>query len=273
MPKMTSFRKRFRLFLAGFWFLALTWLFYAMQSRGFPSSILKPDQVVDVRRTDRSILFEPRANKSDVGILFFPGALVDPNAYAPLARSVAEGGTTVAIVSVPFRIDLFEWQWSDVLETTESVFSEHADVNSWVAAGHSRGGKMAIRFAIEHPDALEGLLLIGTSHPRRIDLTDLDLDVVKIYASEDGLASETEVKEFARNLPDNTTFVRVEGGNHTQFGYYTWQLGDGEALITRKDQLKQTSDAILDLSRKIGAADQFDSTAGVATIQKRRLSH
>lgn len=72
------------------------------------------------------------------------------------------------------------------------------------------------------------------------------MDVTKIYGTEDGLASEAEVKLFAGNLPPNTHFVRIEGGNHSQFGWYGWQFMAGTPTISQEDQHQQTVAAVLE---------------------------
>ena len=48
--------------------------------------------------------FVPRVTDgSGARLVFFPGALVDPRAYAPLARAVAGAGYEVTIIEVPRR--------------------------------------------------------------------------------------------------------------------------------------------------------------------------
>ena len=37
-------------------------------------------------------------------------------------------------------------------------------------------------------------------------------------------------------MPNNTEYVMIEGGNHSQFGYYGLQSGDNVAKITREEQ-------------------------------------
>lgn len=239
-----------RIFFATFWLIAFSWLFYSMQARGFDPSILESDDDVRVHATEETIRFEPVADTTTAGLIFYPGALVDPDAYAPLARQLAEAGYRAIVVKVPYRLDVFYWQWEEVVARTSAVISEDAN-RRWILGGHSRGGKMAARLAGERPEWFKGLLLVGTSHPREDDLSHLQLDVVKVYGSEDGLASEEEIEAFAINLPAGTRFVRVDGGNHRQFGYYGWQLGDRRATIDREAQLRQTVEAILEQLRRV----------------------
>lgn len=115
----------------------------------------------------------------------------------------------------------------------------------WVLAGHSRGARMALAFAKQHESRLAGLVLVGSSHPREIDHSHLQLPVMKVYGSRDGLASEAEVEQFKHNLPDHARFVRIDGGNHAQFGWYGSQFGDDAATISREAQQAQLLAAIL----------------------------
>jgi Alpha/beta hydrolase family len=85
--------------------------------------------------------------------------------------------------------------------------------------------------------------LIGTSHPRERDLSRLAIDITKMAATNDGVAGPAQF-ETAR-LPASTQWVRIEGGNHAQFGYYGYQLLDGRATITREAQQSATLAALL----------------------------
>jgi len=128
-----------------------------------------------------------------------------------------------------------------------SIMNNETSIQHWVVGGHSRGAAIASRFAYSHGDSFDSLILIGTSHPKEeaFDLSNTNLSVTKVYASNDGLASVEEVKANAVYLPDDTNWVLIEGGNHGQFGYYGKQLGDNAATISREEQQKLTVEAIL----------------------------
>ncbi|SMO50685.1 alpha/beta hydrolase [Fodinibius sediminis] len=83
------------------------------------------------------------------------------------------------------------------------------------------------------------------SHPRELGLSDLDIEVTRIYGSNDGLASKKEIYQFAVNLTANTHCVRIAGGNYRQISYYGYQIGDGPADIPRKRQQEIMVDAII----------------------------
>ena len=133
------------------------------------------------------------------------------------------------------------------------IIDSNTSLQFWIVGGHSRGAAIASRFASLHGESLDGLILIGTSHPKEeaSDLSNTNLSVTKIYATNDGLASTDEVEANARYLPDDTKWVLIEGGNHSQFGYYGSQLGDNAATISREQQQELTIEAILTTLRSI----------------------
>ena len=48
-----------------------------------------------------------------------------------------------------------------------------------------------------------------------------------------------------KNLPADTEWITIEGGNHAQFGDYGVQDGDGEATISAEMQWGYTTDAVV----------------------------
>ena len=115
----------------------------------------------------------------------------------------------------------------------------------YILAGHSQGAKMAAQFVYENPTLINKLILIATTHPRDIDLANLNIPIMKIYGSKDGVADIHDIDKNKTKLPSTTKYVLIEGANHAQFGYYGFQLGDNKADITREKQLQTTLENIL----------------------------
>jgi pimeloyl-ACP methyl ester carboxylesterase len=173
-----------------------------------------------------------------------------------MAYDLAAKGHRVVLVTVPLRLAFMTWQAEKVWSRTWAALEANPS-RRWVVGGHSRGGRMAAEFVHEYPEEVAGLLLVGTSHPKRLDLSHERLAVLKVYGSEDGLASEEEIDQFASNLPDHTEWVRVEGGNHAHFAWYGFQFGDGSAHIARADQHRQLVQATDAFLNKLDRADAF----------------
>jgi len=226
-------------------------MFIEMQASDFEDSVLESDALVTIEYTADYIAFTPKTNSDSIGILFYPGALVEPEAYAPFARNLAREGYTVLIQPIPWRLAFTDGMEQIAYTTTVQTFSDCPGITKWIISGHSKGGSMATKFAYKNPDLISGMLLIGTSHPREIDLSFLSVPVTKVSASEDGLASPDEIRQFSQNLPDHTNFIMIEGGNHSQFGYYGFQFGSGTATISREEQQAQLLTATLELLKEI----------------------
>jgi len=238
-------RKLFRYFLLIFWVSVFGWQFYQMNAKGFDKTeILSSNQNIIFTDTDNYLSFVPKVDSTKISLLFFPGALVQPEAYAPLLKHLAMKGYSSYIQKVPFRIALTDNMEEKGLDKAYSKINSSSDIK-WIIAGHSRGGRMAANYSAKYPNSISGLILMGTTHPKEKDLTNLDFPVLKISASEDGLASTEEITQFAYNLPSTTEFKMIEGANHSQFGYYGFQFGAGEPTISREEQQKITRKEIL----------------------------
>lgn len=217
--------------------------------------------------TDGRVLVEPdvgvvrftsasQPTKVPVGLLFFAGSLVDPVAYAPLARAIATAGYPVILVSLPRRGAFGGADSPEVLQNALGAIHDDERAAQWLIGGHSRGAVVATRMVSQLASlgagSVAGLLLVGTSHPRDVDLSGYKRPVTKIVATRDGLASLEKVEANRRLLPATTRWVRIEGGNHSQFGWYGFQPGDRFATISRESQQRQMITAILEALRVAG---------------------
>ncbi len=226
--------------------LFMVWMIWNMQAHGVDSDLLESSSGVTVASRDDMTIFMPTtADASAPALVFLPGGGVDPDAYVPLVRRIAESGVPLALVRLPWRTAFSESAqaetWSRVLRARTLLGSSRP----LVLAGHSRGAALTGTFASSHGPALAGLIMIGTTHPRDHDLSNLSIPVLKIAATRDCVADLEASKANAHNLPSSTRWVVIEGGNHAQFGYYGSQLGDCSPRISRQDQQNQTLDAIL----------------------------
>lgn len=244
---MANFHKIIRTVWITFGVLFSLWMVNSFRAQGFEHAILESDQTITVEKTDQYIHFQPNGNQQATGFIFLPGGMVAPEAYAPMSRAISEQGFNVFILKLPFGSAPLDSHEADVMQQALKIIDANASIQYWIVGGHSRGAAIASRFASLHAESFDGLILIGTSHPKEdvFNLSDTTLAVTKIYATNDGLASMEEVKANAQYLPKDTTWILIDGGNHSQFGYYGSQLGDNAATISREQQQELTGDAIL----------------------------
>jgi hypothetical protein len=187
------------------------------------------------------LVFKPLSGDPSSGYIFYPGGRVQPQAYLPAAYAIAGAGHLVVIPPMPLNLAVFG---SGV---ASQVMSAYPEIDCWVIGGHSLGGAMAARFAYRHPQAVQGLVLWAAYPAASNDLSSSDLQVVSIYASQDGLADVDTILASQSLLPEGTAFVKIEGGNHAGFGWYGPQPGDNPRTISLEAQQEQVIHATLDL--------------------------
>lgn len=226
------------------------WSLVALRATSEARDALQSDARVRVTAAETHWTFQPASDASNAGLLFFAGALVDPVAYAPIMRRVAEAGFPAVLVRLPRRGAFGGANGPDVLVRGVNATTLMPEVTRWVLAGHSRGGEIATRLARTNAGAFRALVLIGTTHPRDFSLANTPLDVTRIYGTRDTVADVEKIEATRVNLPAATREVRIDGGNHSQFGYYGFQPGDWPATITRIEQQQLTVAAVLDALRR-----------------------
>jgi len=175
------------------------------------------------------ILFTPKNVTPVEGLIFYPGGKVEPESYAPLMMKIAEYGYLVAIVPMPLNLAFFSPNKADI------VIEDHPTVLNWTISGHSLGGAMAARYAYNHPQLVNNLILYAGYPADSDDMSSYSLEVLVLYGTENANMVENIDEKFLL-LPSSTTVVVIEGGNHAYFGWYGEQRGDGEATITREEQ-------------------------------------
>lgn len=205
---------------------------------------LEPGEAVVVT-DDPWLIFQPREEEPEVGLILYPGGRVDPRAYAPAARAIAAEGYLVVIVPMPLNLAVL------APARAGEVIAAHPEIDAWAVGGHSLGGSMAARFAEQNPSLVDGLVLWASYPPESNDLSEQSLAVASIYGTRDGLALPEEVEASRPLLPSDTTWVAIEGGNHAQFGWYGEQAGDNLATISREEQQRQVIEATLELLRSL----------------------
>lgn len=198
---------------------------------------LKPDRNVDVVEDKRKITFKSKGEISSTGLMIFPGAFVDPVAYAPMARAVAKMGYEVTIVKAHFDFSLL------AQNRASAIIKQNNNIKKWVLAGHSLGGVAASHIAKRYSDKIKGLSF-WASYPD-ISLRKVDFQVTSIRGSEDKICPKMICDATGILLPKDAEKIEIPGGNHSYFGYYGDQRGDGKPSVSREHQHKIVFDSTL----------------------------
>lgn len=211
--------------------------------RPFPATdaaraALVSDSTVTITESGSWYTFAP-SSQATTGLVYSPGARVDVRATAAVLRPLAEAGYVVVVLKEPLGIALTD------LGQSAGPIDAHPEITHWAVGGHSLGGVAAARFAEDHPQLVDGLLL-HASYPLD-DMSGADLAVTSISGSEDGLSTPAKVDASQAKLPADTTYVQVSGAVHAFFADYGAQPGDGTPTTSRAD----AQDQIVTASREL----------------------
>ncbi|MDQ2756518.1 MAG: alpha/beta hydrolase, partial [Actinomycetota bacterium] len=180
---------------------------------------------VTVSSSPATITLSPRNSPFTTGLVFQPGARVDPRAYVPLLTRIAAAGYLVVAVKQPLDIGF------TAINAPDAVVAAHPEVLHWAVGGHSLGGVAASSYAGGHHARVTGLLL-WASYPIG-SLADSGLRVASVSGTRDGLATPADIDASRPDLPADTTYTAVVGGVHAFFGDYGPQPGDGTPTTDR----------------------------------------
>jgi dienelactone hydrolase len=193
---------------------------------------------------DPWLTFAP-ADGAATGLIFYPGARVHPESYAPAGRAIAEEGYLAVVVPMPLNMAVLS------PNRAEGVIAAHPEVENWVVGGHSLGGAMAAQFANTRRTAIDGVVLWGAYPGANTSLRNAGHEVVVVYGTRDCISTPEEVLAGTIRLPEEATLVPIEGGNHTQFGWYNGQPGSCAATISLAEQQEIAVQATLELLDRV----------------------
>ncbi len=208
---------------------------YYHASENAMNYIEHPADGVKVRYEGRNIIYEPKDPKA--GFIFYPGGLVETEAYAPIMEQLAENGIQVIEIGMPNYLAFLD------ANGARGVIDKYPEIDDWYIGGHSLGGAMSALYADIHSDEYEGLILMASFSVS--DLKETDLRVLSLRGSEDGVLNQEKFDKYLKNYPTTFEDVIIPGGCHSYFGDYGLQDGDGEPTITVSEQTSITVEEIL----------------------------
>lgn len=183
---------------------------------------------------DDYVVFKPEGIEPTTAFVFYPGGRVDHRAYSAPLHEIAKQGYLVILLPVRINLAFFD------INAADRAIDDYPHIQHWVVGGHSLGGVAASLYASKK-GVCEGIVF-WASYPAGEELKNTKLKVLSIYGTLD-MGGMDAFDASRANLPPDTQFVLISGGNHAQFGDYGFQPGDNEATITRAEQQSQTVDA------------------------------
>ena len=190
-----------------------------------PLADVRANPAITITDTDAGIVLAPAegAGAGEVGLVYIPGAKVDPWAYASKLSGTVEAGVTVVITKPWLNLAFFD-------RRPLAAFTDLAPgVEEWIVGGHSLGGVRACQLAND----ADALALFGSYCAD--DLADSELPVLSIAASEDGLSTPEKIADARPLLPTDAEMAEIQGASHSSFGDYGPQDGDGTPTISDDD--------------------------------------
>jgi Alpha/beta hydrolase family len=207
------------------------------------------------------------------GVILYGGAMMDPRSYSPLARMLQTWYGFTIVVPV-FERDL-AWDYhSCTTGRVNLARAEFPQVDRWIMAGHSFG---AIAASLDlwslysnmegsnFTDAgVQGMVFMAADARDdlgcgSLDFSESGLPFASLTASSDEVLNLTRYRANRRNLPGDTLFVDVVGGNHGNFGSSNFtmrssilKIQDGHATISQEAQQEAAAKAIANVAARAG---------------------
>lgn len=208
----------------------VVWALNPYRAAPGPLAGVEDDPAVVVERRDDSVVVAPAEGPSGTGVVFYPGARVEAEAYvASWAPVVARTGVTVVLPDLRLNLALLD------SARGESAVEAAPEISEWYLGGHSMGGAFAAQHLGTGDGDTEwaGLVLWASYAIESAELADRDeLRVLTVSGGRDGVLTPDGVAERRPNLPEGAVVEVVEGMNHAQFGAYGGQVGDGDPEMT-----------------------------------------
>ena len=241
--KIKKFIKNSSIGLAALLLIAILGLWIWSQTSTYPArevalEAMQHSKMVAVSQHEW-ITFTPMSD-FEIGLIFYPGGLVEPSAYSPVLRAIAEEGILVVITPMPLNLGIFN------TGAASPVIEAYPEVNTWILAGHSLGGASAGIYTANNPFRIDALVFWDSYPPDSNDLTDTGVQALSIFGTTDGFPNTDNFNEKRDLLPADTKFAAIEGASHAQFGDYGPQKGDVIPTLRLTEQHQQVTKIMLD---------------------------
>lgn len=209
-----------------------------LESKEAASAALQSTNRVTITQ-DRWIVFEPTV-EAKIGLIFYPGGLVDAKAYAPILHQISDEGVLVIITPMPLNLAILN------TNAANDVIDHYFQISQWIIAGHSLGGASAAIYAENNPERIDTIAFWDSYPPDSSDLSDNAILALSIYGTTDEFPNTENFDDKRYLLPKEAIFIGIEGANHAQFGDYGPQSGDVIASMSMEEQHNRVAEIMID---------------------------
>jgi pimeloyl-ACP methyl ester carboxylesterase len=205
-------------------------LFYAAQTpEAFDATATS-----SIKEEDSYWAWIPRANASNVGLIYYTHTFYDERAYSRIMQKMAELKYPSFLLDIPWSMPFLTPFRGDL------VLRDYPEIKHWVVAGHGVGGAMASLFAQRRRvKGVDGLALFG-SYPLPLfnDQSRSDIKAISVWGNRDGITPRIKWEDGRRWLPHNARFIEVDGANHSQMARLAVEVvnNDNPSTLTRDKQ-------------------------------------
>ena len=230
--------------LAGVLIWGVQWATYVRPPLPEAVEALQSDELVAVTDTPW-LTFTPQHNLQETGFIFYPGGRINPRGYSTLMRPISEEGYLVVVPTMPINMAIFNSNIAD------EIIAAHPEIKHWVIGGHSVGGTAAAQYTFSHPEQIAGLAIWSSYPADGSVISGLDIPVILMYGGNETRVTDESVGVRKHLLPLDTRYIKIEGGDHHQFGSYVLTTEENLATISREAQHAQILAAMLELLRSV----------------------
>ena len=200
-----------------------------------------PDQaILSAAYSDKNVKIEEKISYFEItpifvkpdakAIIFYPGGLVRPQSYIAKMVKISElAQTKVFLIKSPFNLAIFD------IGATGRIIDQNA-LDMPIVAGHSLGGIAACRFLKDNPGKVSGIYLYGSYCDQR--LNNLKCSVLSVMGQNDQIINQNNYNKAKLNLPNQADFREISDLNHSSFGDYGLQKGDGSSGQSMDDVVR-----------------------------------
>lgn len=209
--------------------LALAIFWFYVQWKTYPATpelleLIQDNEEVMITEEGNYFILSPYSiNPDHVPIIYYPGGLVAPEAYLyKLGYIAILLETSVYLIKAPFNAAIFN------VRAAGKIIEQNKLGKVWVG-GHSLGGISAARFTAQNQGQVFGLFLFASYSDQ--DITTFEGKVLSVMGVNDGIIDWENYQEAKGNLPNTALLMEIDGLNHSDFGNYGLQKGDGVSSL------------------------------------------